>query len=330
MGRLDEAAAAAKRALDAEPGPAHELLASIALAAGRLDEAEREASLVTSDAGARARAGVVLAEVMARRGRPAEALSLLDQRSRDNAAQALGPVPYLEFVRGDVLARLEPPRGGGGRLPGGDRGLPDPRPGLREPRHRRRRCRDGLSRRVASCSSGCTGPGPGRGPRCSPRRRSISSVTPPAPRPGAGARGASGKEKERCPNDGWSPPWPCSSFRLETRPRGATAARPPDPTHSQGDAGVLLGDHRRGPARLRDRQERALGRGTEAGGLRRRGRGQAGRDRRLPEHRRRRPRGRRRRSRTLPPHAGTSCSSSTSRSRASTAWCARAGRPWSS
>jgi arylsulfatase A-like enzyme len=107
MGRLDEAAAAAKRALDAEPGPAHELLASIALAAGRLDEADREASLVTNDAGARARAAVVLAEVMARRGRPAEALSFLDERSRDNAAQALGPVPYLEFVRGDVLARLE-------------------------------------------------------------------------------------------------------------------------------------------------------------------------------------------------------------------------------
>jgi len=107
MGRLAQAAAAAKRAVEAEPGPAHELLSSIALAAGRLDEAEREARLVTSDAGAQARAAVVLAEVTARRGRPAEALELLDRIRRDDDSQGLGPIPYLEFVRGDLLARLD-------------------------------------------------------------------------------------------------------------------------------------------------------------------------------------------------------------------------------
>jgi predicted Zn-dependent protease len=106
MGRLPEAAAAARRAAEAEPGPAHELLASIALAKGDLDEAESEARLVTTDAGAEARAAVVLAEVTARRGHPAEALRFLEERSREHAARGLGPVPYLEFVRGDVLARV--------------------------------------------------------------------------------------------------------------------------------------------------------------------------------------------------------------------------------
>jgi len=104
MGELDQARASAGRALESDPDAAHELLASIALAAGRLDEAEREAALVARDAGARARAAVVRAEVLARRGRPHDALALLDEQQRESAA--LGPVPWLEFVRGDLLARL--------------------------------------------------------------------------------------------------------------------------------------------------------------------------------------------------------------------------------
>jgi tetratricopeptide (TPR) repeat protein len=106
MGSLDEAAAAARQALASEPGPAHELLASVALAGGRLDEAEREAHLVAGDAGAEARAAVVLAEAAARRGRLEAALARVEEAGRTSAARALGPVPWLEFVRGDVLARL--------------------------------------------------------------------------------------------------------------------------------------------------------------------------------------------------------------------------------
>ena len=83
---------------------AHELLASVALAGGSLDEAEREAALVTSDPGALARAAVVRAEVAARRGHPEQALERLDAVRARSAS--LGPVPWLEFVRGDVLARL--------------------------------------------------------------------------------------------------------------------------------------------------------------------------------------------------------------------------------
>ena len=106
MGSLAEAAAAARQALASEPGPAHELLASVALAGGQLDEAEREARLVAGDAGAEARAAVVLAEVAARRGRLPAALVQVEEAGRASAVRALGPVPWLEFVRGDVLARL--------------------------------------------------------------------------------------------------------------------------------------------------------------------------------------------------------------------------------
>ena len=104
MGDLAEARAAAGRAIDAERDAAHELLASVALAAGNLDEAEREAALVERDPGALARASVVRAEVLARRGHPEQALELLDGVRHDGAA--LGAVPWLEFVRGDLLARL--------------------------------------------------------------------------------------------------------------------------------------------------------------------------------------------------------------------------------
>jgi arylsulfatase A-like enzyme/Tfp pilus assembly protein PilF len=104
MGDFAKAAASARKALAAEPAAAHELLATIALAQGQLDEAEREAALVAGDRGAEARAAVVTAEVTARRGRPEQALERLQSVSATSAG--LGPVPWLEFVRGDVLARL--------------------------------------------------------------------------------------------------------------------------------------------------------------------------------------------------------------------------------
>jgi len=104
MGDLAEARASAEGAIGVESDAAHELLASVALAAGSLDEAEREAALVASDPGALARAAVVRAEVAARRGHPEQALERLDGVRAGSAS--LGPVPWLEFVRGDVLARL--------------------------------------------------------------------------------------------------------------------------------------------------------------------------------------------------------------------------------
>ena len=104
MGDLAKATASTQKALAAEPAAAHELMASIALAGNKLDDAEREAALVSGDRGAEARAAVVLAEVSARRGRPEQALERLEPIRA--ASGSLGPVPWLEFVRGDVLARL--------------------------------------------------------------------------------------------------------------------------------------------------------------------------------------------------------------------------------
>jgi choline-sulfatase len=104
MGSFAEARAAAARAMGSEPDAAHELLASVALAAGDMDEAEREAGRVARDPGALARAGVVEAEVLARRGQLQAALDRLAEL--EHGSKDLGPVPWLEFVRGDVLARL--------------------------------------------------------------------------------------------------------------------------------------------------------------------------------------------------------------------------------
>jgi tetratricopeptide (TPR) repeat protein len=104
MGDLAQARAAAGSALASDADVAHELLASVALAGGNLDAAEREAALVADDPGALARAVVVRAEVASRRGRPEQALELVEGVRHGNSS--LGPVPWLEFVRGDVLARL--------------------------------------------------------------------------------------------------------------------------------------------------------------------------------------------------------------------------------
>jgi choline-sulfatase len=104
MGDFEAARTAAGRALASEPDTAHELLASVALAEENLDEAERQAGLVANDPGALARATVVEAEVLARRGHLQQALDRLATVRRDRPD--LGPVPWLEFVRGDVLARL--------------------------------------------------------------------------------------------------------------------------------------------------------------------------------------------------------------------------------
>ncbi len=104
MGDVAAAREAARKALTSESDAAHELLATAALAAGELDLAERVAAQVASDPGARARASVVRAEVLSRRGRPEQALELADSVRRESAG--LGPVPWLDFVRGDVLARL--------------------------------------------------------------------------------------------------------------------------------------------------------------------------------------------------------------------------------
>ena len=101
LDRLGEAETQARAALQVDAAGAHLLLARIALARGDLESALREARAVAGDPAAERSAVVLQAEVEARRGRPEQALRVLE------AAGAGGdPVPGLAFVRGDVLARL--------------------------------------------------------------------------------------------------------------------------------------------------------------------------------------------------------------------------------
>ena len=76
------------------------------LARGDLASAEKEARSVQGDAGAELRASAVLAEVALRRERFADAVAVTEAAERTIREQHLAPVPDLEFLRGDALARL--------------------------------------------------------------------------------------------------------------------------------------------------------------------------------------------------------------------------------
>ncbi len=106
LGRTDEAEANARVVVLSSPAQGHELLARIALARDDLPAAEREAKAVAGDPVAEAAAAVVRAEVGIRRGQFAEALAVVADAERAMTAKGLPPVPDLEFMRGDALARL--------------------------------------------------------------------------------------------------------------------------------------------------------------------------------------------------------------------------------
>jgi choline-sulfatase len=106
LGRHDEAVAHARIANRANPAAAHELLARVALARDDLATAEAEAAAATGDVGAELGAAVVRTEVRVRQGRLPEALDLIEAARRRVRDGGLQPVPDLDFLRGDVLARL--------------------------------------------------------------------------------------------------------------------------------------------------------------------------------------------------------------------------------
>ncbi|HXY39411.1 MAG TPA: sulfatase-like hydrolase/transferase [Vicinamibacteria bacterium] len=106
LGRLGEAEANARLAAAASPSEGHVLMAQVALARNDTAAAEREARAVTADPGAELRAAVVLADVAIRRERFADAVAVTEAASRQVHEQHLPPVPDLEFLRGDALARL--------------------------------------------------------------------------------------------------------------------------------------------------------------------------------------------------------------------------------
>ena len=106
LGRLAEAEGNARLAAAASPSEGHVLMAQVALARGDLAAAEQEARAVTADPGAELRAAVVLADVAIRRERFADAVAVTEAALRQIREQPLPPVPDLEFLRGDALARL--------------------------------------------------------------------------------------------------------------------------------------------------------------------------------------------------------------------------------
>jgi tetratricopeptide (TPR) repeat protein len=96
----------ARLALPANAPAAHALLARVALARDDLPKAESEAGAAAGDATAELDAAVVRVEVRIRQERIAEALALAEEAKRRERDSRHEPVPNLDFLRGDALARL--------------------------------------------------------------------------------------------------------------------------------------------------------------------------------------------------------------------------------
>jgi arylsulfatase A-like enzyme/Flp pilus assembly protein TadD len=107
LSRWDEAEANARIALREHPGPAHSILARAAVGRGDLDAGEREAAEARRIPGSETDADLIAAEILIRRGRPADALAALDGARRRIDAASGGPVEGLAYLRGDALARLD-------------------------------------------------------------------------------------------------------------------------------------------------------------------------------------------------------------------------------
>jgi tetratricopeptide (TPR) repeat protein len=104
-GRLDQAEAAARRALPSLPGRAHVLLARVALGRNRLDEALSEAD-AARQADPQPSSDLLRAEVLLRRNDPAGALAQVEAAARRATELRMASVYGLEFVRADAQARL--------------------------------------------------------------------------------------------------------------------------------------------------------------------------------------------------------------------------------
>jgi arylsulfatase A-like enzyme/cytochrome c-type biogenesis protein CcmH/NrfG len=106
MERFEESARYAKLAEHSNPGAAHVFLARIALARKDYAEALREAAVAKNDNTNGLAALVVTAQALAEQGRTAEALKTIEAVDVERSAHKQEIVQGLEFVRGDVLARM--------------------------------------------------------------------------------------------------------------------------------------------------------------------------------------------------------------------------------
>jgi tetratricopeptide (TPR) repeat protein len=105
-GRLSDAAARAEAALEEEPGRAHQLLSSVALARGDLKQAESHARRAMADAAAELEAAMVLAQVHVQRSELPQALTVLEAAQARAASEKRVPPAGLGPLRADVLGRL--------------------------------------------------------------------------------------------------------------------------------------------------------------------------------------------------------------------------------
>ena len=105
LGRFDEAQQHAELALRSSPLASHLMLGRIALARRDSANAEREARIALTSDPTSKDAEVLLAQALVAAGRHQEAAAVIERIDRSSAAE--GPVPLLDLVRGDLLARTD-------------------------------------------------------------------------------------------------------------------------------------------------------------------------------------------------------------------------------
>jgi arylsulfatase A-like enzyme/predicted Zn-dependent protease len=108
MGRVDEAQKYAELGLKGSPATANSLLAQIALARNRPQDAERAARAALASPGSRIAPLMTLAEVLQKQGKVAEALGYADQATQELARTGAAGQRFagLHWLRGDLLGRL--------------------------------------------------------------------------------------------------------------------------------------------------------------------------------------------------------------------------------
>lgn len=105
LGRFDEAQQHAQLALRSSPLASHLMLGRIALARRDSANAEREARIALTSDPTSKDAEVLLAQALVAAGRHQEAAAVIERIDRSVAARR--PVPLLDLVRGDLLARKD-------------------------------------------------------------------------------------------------------------------------------------------------------------------------------------------------------------------------------
>ncbi|HEX4952526.1 MAG TPA: sulfatase-like hydrolase/transferase [Thermoanaerobaculia bacterium] len=105
LGRYQEARAHAELALTSSPAKARQQLAEIAMLAEDFSEAQRQATELTRTQPEKVESWVVLARILARQGKLAEARSAFTQAETRQQKETLPPPTGYFLVRGDVEAR---------------------------------------------------------------------------------------------------------------------------------------------------------------------------------------------------------------------------------